>query len=82
MFPSVRALKLVKSDVNITNSTNLIQLTNNIRLTILNCCAPPSLRLAAHCVGTLAVIAASVTTSNPVTIGAAVHLVTEIYENC
>lgn len=50
MFPGGRALKLIKNSVNITNSTNPLTLTKNITLTVLDCCAPPPVRLVAHCV--------------------------------
>jgi hypothetical protein len=76
LFPGGRALKLVKDGINVTNSTNPLILTKNITLVVVDCCAPPPLRLAAHCV------AASVVSPNPVTIGSAIHVVTEIYENC
>jgi hypothetical protein len=82
MFPGGRVLKLIKNGVNITNSTNPLQITKNITLTVLDCCAPPPIRLSAHCIGAAAVIAASVASPNPVTIGSAIHLVSEIYENC
>ncbi len=81
LFPNGRALKLVKNDVNITNSTNPLILAKNTTLTVLDCCAFPPVRLAAHCIAAESVIAASVVTSNPVTIGSAVRFVTEIYEN-
>jgi len=82
MFPGGRALKLIKNSVNITNSTNPLTLTKNITLTVLDCCAPPPVRLVAHCVWAGAVIAASIASPNPVTIGSAIHLITEIYDNC
>ena len=82
MFPGGRALKLIKNGVNITNSSNPLILTKNITLTVIDCCTPPPVRLAAHCIGAGAVIAASVATPNPVTIGSAIHLVTEIYDQC
>jgi hypothetical protein len=82
MFPGGRALKLIKNSVNITNSTNPLTLTKNITLTVLDCCAPSPVRLVAHCVGAGAVIAASIASPNPVTIGSAIHLITEIYDNC
>ena len=82
LFPGGRALKLVKNGVNITNSTNPLVLIKNITLTVIDCCTPPPVRLAAHCIGAGAVIAASVTSPNPVTIGSAVHLISEIYDNC
>ena len=82
IFPGGRALKLVKNGVNITNSTNPLILTKNITLTVIDCCSPPPVRLAAHCIGAGAVIAASVASPNPVTIGSAIHLVSEIYDQC
>ena len=82
IFPGGRALKLVKNGVSITNSTNPLTLTKNITLTVLECCAPPPLRLAAHCIGAGVVIVASVASPHPVTIGSAVHLILELYEKC
>lgn len=82
IFPSLRLVKIVKNGINITNSTNPLQVSKNITLTVLDCCAPPPVRLAAHCLGAGAVIAASIVSPNPVTIGSALHLVTEIYDNC
>lgn len=79
LFPSGRAVKLVKNGVNIPNSTNPLIITKNITLTVINCCSSPA--LAAHCIGLGAVIAASVASPNPVTIGSAVHLMSEIDEN-
>ena len=78
LFPDGRALKLLKNKGKITNSTNPFVLTQNISLTVLDCYAPPPL----HCVVAVAVIAASVASPNPVTIGSAVYLISEIYENC
>lgn len=82
MFPGGRALKLIKTGINITNSTNPIMLTKNITLTILDCCAPPPVRLIAHCVSAGALIGASIAAPNTVTIGSSIHMLTEIYENC
>jgi len=82
LFPGGRTLKLVKNGVAITNSTNPLTLTKNITLTVLDCCAPPPLRLAAHCIGAGALIAASVASPNPVTVGSAIHLVSELYDQC
>ena len=55
IFPGGRALKLVSNEVNITKSTNPLQITKNITLTVIDCCAPPPLPLAAHCIGAGAV---------------------------
>ena len=82
LFPGGRTLKLIKNGVNITNSTNPLIITKNITLTVVDCCAPPPVRLAFQCTAAVATIGASIVAPNPVTIGSAVHLVTEIYENC
>lgn len=82
VFPGGRALKLITTGVKITNSSNPLLLTKNITLTVIDCCTPPPVRLAAHCIGAGAVIAASVASPNPVTLGWTLHLITEIYENC
>ena len=82
LFPGTRIIKLVKDGVNITNSTNPVILAKNITLMVADCCTPPPVRLAAHCVATGSMIAASVVSPNPVTMGCAIHLVTEIYDNC
>ena len=82
LFPGGWALKLVKDGINVTNSTNRLLLTKNITLVVIDCCAPPPVRLAAHCVAARSLIAASVVSPNPVTIGSTIHVVTEIYENC
>lgn len=82
LFPGGRTLKLIKTGVNITNSSNPLILTKNITLTVIDCCAPPLVRLAAHCIGAGALLAASVASPNPVTIGSTIHLITEIYEQC
>lgn len=82
LFPGGRTLKLIKNGVNITSSSNPLILTKNITFTVIDCCTPPPVRLAAHCIGAGAVIAASVASPNPVTIGSAIHLVTEIYDQC
>lgn len=82
LFPGGRALKLVKDGISVTNSTIKVILIKNITLIVVDCCTPPPVRLAAHCVGAGSLIAASVVSPNPVTIGSAIHVVTEIYENC
>lgn len=82
LFPSGRTLKLIKNGVNITNSTNPLLVTKNITLTVIDCCSPPPVRLAARCVGAGALIIASLGSPNPVTVGSAIHMVTEIYDNC
>lgn len=82
LFPGGRALKLIKNRVNITNSTNPLSLTKKITLTVIDCCTFPPIRLAAHCIAAVTVVEASVVSPNLITIGLAVHLVTEIYDNC
>jgi hypothetical protein len=82
VFPGGRTYKLFKAGLEVTNSTNLLVLGKNITLTILDCCAPPSIRLAAHCIAGGASIVASIISPNPITIGAAIHIAEEIYDKC
>lgn len=82
VFPGGRALKLIKGGVNVTNSTNPLILAKNITLIVVDCCTPLPVRLAAHCAAAGSLVVASVVSPNPVTIGSAIHVVTELYENC
>ena len=81
-FPGGRALHLIKKGLNITNSTNPLVLGKNITLTVVDCCAPPPLKLVAHCVAATSLVTASVINPNPLTLGSAIHIITEIYEIC
>ena len=82
VFPGGRAMKLITNSVNFINSSNLLVLTKNITLLVVYCCAPPPIKLAAYCIGSAATIGASILSPNPVTIGSAIYLVTELYEEC
>ena len=66
VFLGGRALKLVKDGINVTNSTNPLILTKNITFIVVDCCTPPPVRLAAHCIAAAAgsLIAASVVSPN------------------
>ena len=64
---------------NITNSTDPISITKNVTLTVIDCCASPPSRLLAHCIAADTSVAVSVVSSNIVTIGSAIHFVTEIF---
>ena len=50
VFLGGRALKLVKDGIKVTNSTNPLILTKNITFIVVDCCTPPPVRLAAHCI--------------------------------
>ena len=78
-FPCGRFLRLAKSG---TSSMNLLTLTKNVTLAVVDCCTPPPVRLTAHCIAAGSLIAASVISPNAVTISSAVHMITEIYDNC
>ena len=82
IFPFGQVVKLVRSGYKITNSTNPLTVTTNITLTVLECCAPPPLRLAVTCVAFTASLASSVMAPNPVSLGATVHFIGEIYDKC
>ena len=82
VFPSFRLFKLAQAGINVTTSSNPLILTKNITLAVIDCCTPPPVRLAAHCVGTVAVVGASIVSPNPITVCSTLHLVTEIYDQC
>jgi hypothetical protein len=82
LFPGGRALVLIKTGIKITNSTSPLEVSKNITLTIVYCCALPHIRLAAHCLGVMCLIGASVSCPNFMTVGSAIHLINEIYEEC
>ena len=82
LFPIGRTSKFFKSGHKVINSTNPLIITKNITLIVVDCCAPPPVRFAAHCLAAGSLIAASAVSPNPFTFGATVHIVTEIYENC
>lgn len=82
LVPGGQALKLIKNGANITNSTNPLNLTKNIPLTIIDCCSPAPIRLAAHCFAATTYIVIAVVRPNLLTIGSAIHLANEIYEQC
>ena len=65
IFPGGRALKLVKNGIIISNSTNILVLTKNITLTVIDCYTPPPISgWLLISIGAGAVIAASVTSPN------------------
>ena len=82
LFTGNRALILVKNGTNVINSTNPLILTKNITLVVVNYCMPATVQSVAHCIATGSLIAALVVSPNPMTIGSAIHVVTETYENC
>ena len=73
---------MIKNGANVTTSANPLVLTKNITLTVIDCCAPPPIRLAAHCIEASAFIVALVESIDTVTIGSAINLISKIYENC
>jgi Na+-translocating ferredoxin:NAD+ oxidoreductase RnfE subunit len=82
MFPLLRIAKLAKSGFAITSSTNPVILAKNVTLTVIDCCAPPPVRLAAHCVAAASLVVTSFMAPNAFTVGAAAHMISEIYDNC
>lgn len=82
VFPFMRVVKLVRYGSKITNSTNPITVVGNITLTIVECCCPPPIRLAAACTAFAASAASATIAPNPISVGAAVHFANEIYEKC
>ena len=82
LFPIGRAVKLVKCGSKVVNSTNPLAIAVNITLTVVECCAPPPLRLAATCAAFAASAASSAVAPNPISVGATLHFANQIYETC
>ena len=82
VFPFMRVVKLVRNGVKFTNSTNPITVVGNVSLTVIECCAPPPVRLVATCAAFAASAASSAVAPNPISVGATVHFATQIYKNC
>lgn len=80
LFPLGRLIKVARSGYKITNSTNPLTVASNITLTVLECCAPPPLRLAVTCVTFGVVLTSALVAPNPVSVGAAAHFMGEIYD--
>ena len=59
IFPAGQAIRLAKTGARLTNSSNPQAIAINVTLTVIDCCLLPPARLAAHCVGAGAAIAAS-----------------------
>ena len=82
IFPLGRAVKVIRTGYNVTNSTNPLTIGANITLIVLECCAPPPVRLAVTCVAFAAVLTSAVMAPNPVSVGATAHFMGEIYDKC
>jgi hypothetical protein len=82
MFPHYLLVTLIRNGVKIPNLTSPLLIRKNITLTIIDCCASPPVRLTVQCVAASLLSVVSVISSNPITIGSAIPIVTEIYENC
>ena len=82
LFPGVRAVKLFKAGTKIANSSNPLVLAKNVSLTVLDCCAPPPVRLTAHCLAAGSLVVVSLVSPNPITSGCALHVISELYEEC
>ena len=82
IFPGGRAVKLIKSGVRISESTNPCTVATNITLTVLDCCSPPPVRLATRCITAVGLLGVSIQAPNPVTLGSFIHIMNDIYETC
>ena len=82
-FPFSRTLKLVRQGVSITNSKNPVSIAGGQQsMTVIDCCPPLPLKFTLHCASAATLIVGSVAVPNPTTVGAAVHIITEIIEKC
>jgi len=82
IFPLGRLVKIFRSGCKVTNSTNPLTIGANVTLTVLECCAPPPVKLAVTCVTFGAALTSTLMAPNPISLGATVHFMSEIYDNC
>jgi hypothetical protein len=66
LFPLGWIIKVVRSGYKVTNSTNPVMIGANVTLTVLECCAPPPVRLAVACVIFGAALTSTLMEPNPV----------------
>jgi len=85
IFPLGRVVKVVRYG----SKSNSITVAVNITLTviiklklIIECCSPPPVRLAATCVAFGGSLVSTIVSPNPVSLGATVHFLGEIYDKC
>lgn len=79
LFSGGRVLKLLKSGVNITQSSNPLGVAKNITLTVVDCCCPPAIKVPVDCVALRISLFLPV---SPIVVGFNIHLVNQIYEEC
>ena len=82
IFLAGRILRLTKDAANMTSSANPLVLIKNVTLVAIDCCLPLQIKLTIHCIAAASLLEASVVSPNPVTVGSAIHIISEIYENC
>ena len=81
-FPAVRTSQLLWKTGKLVNSSDPILLTTNITQTLVECCCPPSLRLASQCLSIVTLLGASFVSPNPATIGCTISMVSDLYFKC
>ena len=84
LFLTVRGFKLFKFVSSSLEFTDPVVVIKNVTLTVVSCCTPiaPTVTIAANWIGAGSVLVAAATTPSPITIGAFLHLINEIYEKC
>ena len=81
-FPVGRILKLTQAGIRVTNSTSPLGIAKNVSLTIIDCCCPAPVRLAAHCVGLAGLGISFAVAPSPVLGGSFLAMAHEIYDRC
>jgi hypothetical protein len=79
-FPCGRIIKVLRSGYKVTNATNPFTVGANITLPVVDCCAPPPLKLAVSCTTFFVLLASTLMAPTPVGVGATVHYLGEIYD--
>ena len=74
-FPVGRIAKLAIAGANVTNSSNPVLVAKNVSLAVVNCCAPPKVRVAAKCLALTSLIASTPVSPSTATLGAIIHII-------
>lgn len=82
LFLGGRVVKLYKKGMLVKNATSPVELITHIGLATLECCLTPKKKIALKCVSALALLGTSAVSPNIITFGSAVHIITQIYEDC
>lgn len=83
LFPAGRLVKLSKTVIKNSESSDPIVMAKNLTMTVLDCCSSNSgLKIAIKCTSGITLFSTLIVSPNPITFGACLNMLSEIYEDC